>query len=182
MGSNADTPILKFGRRSDLQDKQEKCTILLVSSGSGVLKFLQRLLAVSSDEFNVQFQINVCETISEFLKLDVDGHIDYVVLFVNPVMDRWLEEVERNIALLDTVYICGRLCLAIDTCHTIPADIIEPIQLLNKKYSPATIFGDLAIEDGEDTEMMCRKILSLVKLTCLNQFGLPLVIQFPSIQ
>ncbi|RZF45546.1 hypothetical protein LSTR_LSTR005748 [Laodelphax striatellus] len=183
MESNAEleTPILKFGRRFDLNDNQhEKCSVLLVSSGRGAMSFLQRILAINREEFKTQFQINICESISDFLKLDVDGHFDYIVLLVNPIVDRWLDEVERNIALLDNEIRSRRLCLAIDTSNTIPADIIEPIQQLKKKYSPATIFGELANENEEDTEMMCRKILSLIKLTCLNKFGLPLVLQFPS--
>ncbi|XP_075218188.1 uncharacterized protein LOC142322978 [Lycorma delicatula] len=166
---------LRFGAADS-----SRCTILVISStDSSVKKLMNSLLEMNKELYSDIFQINIVSSIASFLMLSKVGNVDYVVFLVDPCRSNWYAEVEENISMLDSIYLCGRCCLIIDSSNIANASFdVAQVNDLKRKYSVPALYGE--IDRIDIVTELSHRILRLVSFVCCNSSSLPLITEFIS--
>lgn len=160
----------------------ERLSILVVTTGEFTSKLKDAMLLENKNSYNGRLQINFCESIENILTSSYQNlAVDFIAVVLDLRNSDCIDLVEDSIRSVDSLYLCGRLCLVNGTnnLHSsetgIPSDAVVQ---LSQKYSINLINGDVL------TPLNCmslaKRIMILATSAAGYKTGIPLNLDIPS--
>ncbi|PNF26229.1 hypothetical protein B7P43_G03718, partial [Cryptotermes secundus] len=158
-----------------IRDVELCLSILVVSSGTYCEKLADALYSCSRKQSKYKLLIHMCRRVQDVINSSSNPHIDFIVFEIDTRYRGCLEDVEKDIMLLSTGFVLGRMCFVHDNS-------IKPLEMvvnyndiwdLQSKYGGHVLAGSVVNE--AKCMYLAERILKLVSGVSGIYSGLPYI-------
>jgi hypothetical protein len=158
-----------------IRDTELCLSVLVVSSGTFCKKLADALYSCSRKQSKYKLLIHMCTRVQDVINAPSNLHIDFIVFEIDIRHRGCLQDVEKDIKVLSTGFILGRMCFVHDNG-------IKPLEMavnyndiwdLQSKYGGHVLAGSVVNE--AKCLYLAERILKLVSTVSGIYSGLPYI-------
>ncbi|XP_065213693.1 uncharacterized protein LOC135840884 [Planococcus citri] len=170
--------ILRFGNKGL---KNAQFSLLLVGSSNFCRLMYDTITSLSLKYLRIPVNVSVTESIENILTSSAPIHVDFIVFLMDTKERNSIEQVERNLCLVEPIYLCDRIVLVNCCNHLGTGNLglsVDELSTLCQKYRLQMIHGN--IEEEESRENIAKRIVHFSSVICGVKTGMPMVFDFPN--